>query len=306
MGSLSRFLLSAVGVVLLLAGHRFVAMQSTNELTQKPLNAGKQSLPDSTSTRLRMGNFDMEQSEAFVLAQPLGGCGGLSGFPAPPTSDGREVVPNDWVKPDSPAPKWLDDSIDAEARERDLAVHNALDERIDVDFNNTPFASVAQTLSDTLGIAIIIDDKALEEESVTPEEPISATRKSTRVRDILRQILEPFYLTFKVEREALYITNKKSSANVVQCFDLSYVFPDNTSMLDLIRAIENVVRPDSWSNAGGTSNMATVGSVLIVNAPQDTQDDVAALLREIRRQSPANMKPLLLKDKPAEKATDKP
>jgi len=156
------------------------------------------------------------------------------------------------------------------------------------------------------GIAIIIDAKALEEESVTSEEPISATRKSTRARDILRQILEPCYLTFKVEREALYITSKKSSANVVQCYDLSYVFPDNTSMLDLIRAIENVVRPDSWFNAGGTSTMATVGSVLIVNAPQDTQDDIAALLREIRRQSPANMKPLLIQDKLAEKATDKP
>ncbi|MBM3967287.1 MAG: hypothetical protein FJ308_19820 [Planctomycetes bacterium] len=77
-------------------------------------------------------------------------------------------------------------------------------------------------------------------------------------------------------------------------------------MLQLIRAIEDVVHPDSWHSAGGTSSMVTVGSVLIVHAPQDTQDDVAALLREIRRQSPANMKPLLIKDEPAEKATDKP
>ncbi|MBM3965495.1 MAG: DUF4974 domain-containing protein, partial [Planctomycetes bacterium] len=216
MCSLSRLLLSAVGVVLLLAGHRFVAMPSTNELTQKSFNAGNQSLPDSTSTRLRTGNFDMEQCEAFVLAQPLGGGGGLSGFPP---QGGREVVPNDWVKPDSPAPRWLDDSIDAESRERDLAVHNALNERIDIDLNNTPLHSVAQTLSDTLDIAIVIDANGLEEESVTPEEPISATRKHTRVRDILRQILEPFRLTFKVEGEAVYITSKRSSANVVQCYD---------------------------------------------------------------------------------------
>jgi len=304
--SLSRPLLNVSGCLLLLFALRFYDFPSTIDLAkERAINEAMQSLPDARASRPTMGRIAMEQSEAFVLTQAMG-CGGMSGLYAPPSSGNREVVATAWETPETPAPKWLDDAADAESRERDAAVQNALNERIDIDFQNTPLSVVMETLSDTLGIPIIIDAKSLEEETVTTEDPVTATRKETRVRDILKQILEPKYLTFKVEGGALYITNKKWLANVVRCYDLSYVFPDNTLTLDLIAAIENVISPDSWLNAGGTSTMVTVGSMLIVSAPHTTQDEIAALLREIRKQSSVNMKPLIVKEKPTEKASDKP
>jgi hypothetical protein len=251
------------------------------------LNASASTIPD---------------SESFVLHQAMGGMGGgggMSGLPA------KELIIQNWEKPTAPVPDWLAIGSGVEPNEREEAIRRAFDQRIDVDFNRTPLSDVLHSIGEKLSIPVIIDAKGLEEENLTPEEPITIDRKDARVRDILRQVLQPLYLTVKVDLEAFVVTNKKNSANEIRFYDLSYILPDNGVTIELIKAIETTIEPDMWASAGGTSTISTVGSVLIVNAPQDTQDGIENLLRGIGRQNVINLKPMLFKDKPVVKPASK-
>ena len=231
-----------------------------------------------------------------VLAQ-MGGMGGMGGgdmiysstsanWPAP-----KLLVPYEWSKANAEVPGWLDGAADAEANERESDIRRRLDKRIDLSLGKTPLRSFFQTLSDELGIAILIDEKGLEDETITPEDPVMAVRTDTRARDIIRQVLEPLNLTTVVKGEALVVTNKKNSANIIRYYDLSFILPNNTVTNDLIHAIETLITPETWVNSGGTSMMSMVGSVLVVHANEETQEELATFLREISKQDPTNLRP---------------
>jgi hypothetical protein len=228
-----------------------------------------------------------------VLAQ-MGGMGGgdvgylasSANWPAP-----KLLVPYEWSKEDAEVPGWLDGAADAQANEREADIRRRLDKRIDLSLGKTPLRSFFQTLSEQLGIAILIDEKGLEDETIKPEDPVTADRTDTRARDIIRQVLEPLNLTTVVKGEALVVTNKKNSANINRYYDLSFILPNNTVTNDLIHAIEALITPETWVNAGGTSMMSMVGSVLVVRANEETQEELATFLREIAKQNATNLKP---------------
>jgi hypothetical protein len=248
------------------------------------------------------GKIETSSNQPDVLAQMggmgMGGMGGGKGggdvvylassanWPAP-----KLLVPYEWSKADAEVPGWLDGAADAEAHERESVIRRALDKRIDLSLGKTPLNLFFQTLSEQLGIAILIDEIGLEDETIKPEDPVTADRTDTRARDIIRQVLEPLNLTTVVKGEALVVTNKRISANIIRYYDLSFILPNNTVTNDLIHAIEALITPETWVNAGGTSMMSMVGSVLVVRANEETQEELATFLREIAKQNATNLKP---------------
>jgi hypothetical protein len=248
------------------------------------------------------GKIETSSNQPDVLAQMggmgMGGMGGGKGggdvvylassanWPAP-----KLLVPYEWSKADAEVPGWLDGAADAEAHEREAVIRRALDKRIDLSLGKTPLNSFFQTLSEQLGIAILIDEIGLEDETIKPEDPVTADRTDTRARDIIRQVLEPLNLTTVVKGEALVVTNKRISANIIRYYDLSFILPNNTVTNDLIHAIETLITPETWVNSGGTSMMSMVGSVLVVRANEETQEELATFLREIAKQNATNLKP---------------
>jgi hypothetical protein len=246
--------------------------------------------------------IETSSDQPDVLAQMggmgMGGMGGGKGggdvvylassanWPAP-----KLLVPYEWSKADAEVPGWLDGAADAEAHEREAVIRRALDKRIDLSLGKTPLNLFFQTLSEQLGIAILIDEIGLEDETIKPEDPVTADRTDTRARDIIRQVLEPLNLTTVVKGEALVVTNKRISANIIRYYDLSFILPNNTVTNDLIHAIEALITPETWVNAGGTSMMSMVGSVLVVRANEETQEELATFLRQIAKQNPTNLKP---------------
>ena len=102
--------------------------------------------------------------------------------------------------------------------ETERRIFRALRERGEVTFNNSPLSTVMQTFSDQYGIPIVIDPKGLDEESITPEEPVSLNVPEISLRSALKLILEPMNLTYVIQDEVMKITNKKNSANVVRVY----------------------------------------------------------------------------------------
>ena len=278
--------------------------------------ANPQSSPSAFGSRIAQtrtqGSAQAEEAETFVLSQGMGGMGGSAGMESgrmmgvgPNPNAPKEIVIK-WEKPTGPIPAWLDTKNSSKPIED--AIRAKLNDRLDMELNDTPLSGAMKAISKQMGIDIMIDDKALEEENITPDEPITMSRKSARLRDVLMQILEPLQLTYRIDLEALIITSASYGANEVRFYDLSSMLPDNGLTSELFSGIEAMVHPNCWEVSGGTSAMRMVGSMLVINAAHETHTAVARFLQEVSKQPAANLKPRAFFEKPASKPaeSDKP
>jgi hypothetical protein len=200
---------------------------------------------------------------------------------------GPKQVVVQWEKPIGQPPRWLVEKDDTTVTDK---IHDVLDERFDVDFDAMELKTIMKLIAGKFKISVAMNEMALEEENISPDEPVTFEGTGVKVRNLLNHILTPLQLTYVVENEILIITSRKTSANVIRFYDLSFVFPDNGLTSDLINAIEMAVTPNDWIVAGGSSGMRTVGSMLVVTAPQDTHLKIEQFLRSVGKQNPANMK----------------
>jgi hypothetical protein len=284
---MTRSFFSMVGIaggIALVTALKISGLGFVNQTPQVPRKIETSS--DQPDVLAQMGGMGMGGMGGGMGGGDVGYLASSANWPAP-----KLLVPYEWSKADAEVPGWLDGAADAEANERESVIRRALDKRIDLSLGKTPLNLFFQTLSEQLGIAILIDEKGLEDETIKPEEPVTADRTDTRARDIIRQVLEPLNLTTVVKGEALVVTNKKISANIIRYYDLSFILPNNTVTNDLIHAIEALITPETWVNAGGTSMMSMVGSVLVVRANEETQEELATFLRQIAKQNATNLKP---------------
>ena len=103
-------------------------------------------------------------------------------------------------------------------KESERKIYRALNERGEVNFNGTPLSGVIKFFRESYSIPIVLDDKALEDENITPDEPVTLELPPISFRSALKLILEPLQLTYVIEDEVMRITSKKTSANVVRVY----------------------------------------------------------------------------------------
>ena len=148
---------------------------------------------------------------------------------------------------------------------------------------------------------VLIDEKAIEEENITMDEPIKVPIvPGISIRNQLKWLLSPLQLTYLESPGYLTITSKKMSANVVRLYDVTEFVSatkGNYNFESLFRVIEESIVPDNWVNAGGTSNMIEwrnpQSAFLVVTAPDETHDAICDLFeshRELIRRSIATAK----------------
>jgi RNA polymerase sigma factor (sigma-70 family) len=202
-----------------------------------------------------------------------------------------EVV--EWKNEPATAPKWLASSPgnDDEVVFREITAK--LNERIQLTLEGVPLSEFAHKISEVLELDVILNERALEDAGISPDEMISIQRvKAARAKDLLKQILDPLECTYIIKYDALVITTKDSSSSeTLAYYDLSYVLPDNSTIPDLMESIQTSVTPDVWERNSGSSTMTILGSMLIVRAPHESHEGVEELLRQISKQSKENLKP---------------
>jgi hypothetical protein len=228
----------------------------------------------------------------------MGGMGGMGGGMAMTMGGGMGGMVNvtevvEWKNEPANAPKWLatDSGDDGEVVLR--AISAKLNERIKPTFESIPISEFARKLGEMLELDFILDDKALEDAGISPDEMINLQRvHPTSVKNILKQALNPLELTYVIIYESVVITTTEGgSPETIGYYDLSYILPDNSTIPDLMESIQTSVTPDAWESNSGTGSMTILGSMLIVRAPRETHEGVEEFLRQISKQSRENLKP---------------
>lgn len=200
-----------------------------------------------------------------------------------------------WEAPKNGQPAWLQRSVEDELSiKMEQAIRDRLNQRLDVSFTAQPLSAVMNFFSQELKIPILIDDKALEDENITPDEPITLKLDNARAINALELILRPLQLTYIVGNEVMTITSKRTAANITRHFDLSSILPDNNLSGEIVELIEEMVASDEWQVSGGVSKLRMFGSILVVNAPEETHLAIAELLRAIANQPKSNLKPRIM------------
>ena len=181
------------------------------------------------------------------------------------------------------------------ANETEHRIFLSLREKRNVALNNTPLNRVMKEFSEVYGFPILLDEKGLEDETVTAEEPITLNVPEISLRSALRLILDPLNLIFVIRDEVMIITNKRNSANMLCVYDVDSLLPSRAeskrdlSLGGLMRAIECSITPDVWLNAGGTSTFSLVCNrneqkVLLIAAPFETHLELQSLLNTLALQ----------------------
>lgn len=200
-----------------------------------------------------------------------------------------------WEAPKNGQPAWLQRSVEDELSiKMEQAIRDRLNQRLDVSFTAQPLSAVMKFFSRELQIPILIDEKAFEEENITPDEPITFNLDNARAVNAIELILRPLQLTYEVGNEVMMITSKQVKANITRYYDLSSILPDNRLSGEIVELIQEMVASDSWAIVGGVSKLRMFGSILVVNAPDETHLAIAELLRAIANQPKSNMKPRIL------------
>jgi hypothetical protein len=101
--------------------------------------------------------------------------------------------------------KAVDLQQNNENEERILA---ALDDKTVLEFTDQPLSDAIQYLKDRHDIEIQLDEKALEDEGIGTDTPVSRNISGITLRSALRLLLGELDLTYVVKNEVLLITTK--------------------------------------------------------------------------------------------------
>ncbi|HEY3964412.1 MAG TPA: hypothetical protein VGM05_07620 [Planctomycetaceae bacterium] len=181
----------------------------------------------------------------------------------------------------------------------------ALDKPTTVDFMGTDFASCLTYLKDYHKFNLLIDWRAMKNEGVAFDQPITLKVAGVTLRSILKLLLEPVQLTYFIEDDMLQITTARSYSErlmtriypVRDLYSVQSVEQDtprpevgatpravSARTGDLDTAIVKTIDPDSWDDNHGPASMTYVGRArsLVIRQTSAMHEKILQLLRNLR------------------------
>jgi hypothetical protein len=175
-------------------------------------------------------------------------------------------------------------------------ITDALNRPVVVDFVHQPLSEAIEILGSQTGVAMDIDQRALDDLGVDANTPVTLRTGPVRVRSALELMLKELDLTWVIESDALIVTtNERAEENlVVRVYPVrDLVWTDNGHEIvedyqEIIDAVTNTVDPDTWDSVGGPGSIQPLknsGAFLVSQTWQvhERLERVLTTLRRVRR-----------------------
>lgn len=168
------------------------------------------------------------------------------------------------------------DSKQRSASERRIEV--ALVRQVgDLDFLETPLAEIVEFLRSEFDIQMMIDERALDELAISPDDPVSINVRGISLESALCLMLRSLELTHIVKDEVLLITTADEAEATFET--RVYPYPKTTLKPEML---QQVIAPDTWQANGGEGDVVVVGDQLIVRQTYAVHGEINALLLQMR------------------------
>ncbi len=180
----------------------------------------------------------------------------------------------------------------AELLNAEEQIEQALRQRIALMFEEVPLADALRTVSEQLGINIVLEEPGLNEVGLTTREPVSLSLGNISGRKALELMLDPLQLGFVIQDEVLLVTSQSrlDGRYELVAYDVSGLVDASSEsaehdLEELAKILRTTVAPDSWDGVGGQGSIAVVPwqSMLVVRQSPARQEAVAAVLASLRQ-----------------------
>lgn len=182
--------------------------------------------------------------------------------------------------------------IDLDRSPAETALFDKLRTKIRVSWKDEPLSKVLADLSQKTGVPFTLDQEALDEMGVKPDEPISLTANDVALGRILHQFLRPLKLSVCIAEERFLVTDEETARSQVwtrsyPVSDLAVVPTQRGNRFlgrELVLLIEDTVMPNDWQDVGGAGYVTyeTLSGSLIVIQSLEGHGAVEEMLRMLR------------------------
>ncbi len=195
-----------------------------------------------------------------------------------------------------PTPTEFVEVIGTMATDTERLIEQALDKPVSVNFQDLPLTEVVKFVSNHLGVNVLLDRKAFNEEGIPLDTPVNMQVEKIKTRSMLTLVLYSINLEAVIDHEVLLITttSKGSQLLISRTYPVSDLIGPNGDFQSLIQMLEGSTR-GPWQNrdgdGGSISQLPTTGS-LIVRQTRAVHDQVLRLLQQQRmaqRQNPKGL-----------------
>lgn len=192
--------------------------------------------------------------------------------------------------------------------EADTNVRQQLARKLDVAFTETPLADTAAWLSDQLGVPVLLDHKALTEEGIATDTPVTLQFQGIAGDVLLSRLLRPLQLDYDIEHGLLILTtaSKQKERLVTKVYDVRDLLDRGLHPSRLIAGLQTTT-PGPWLATDGEGGSLTLfaDTLLIVRQTWPSHDEVAKFLASLRSQlSDQPEIPRVVKSNPQSTAPD--
>jgi hypothetical protein len=156
-----------------------------------------------------------------------------------------------------------------------------------LDFVEQPLTEVIQYLKDLHEIEIQIDSKALEEEGITTDTPITRNLQGITLRSALHLMLKDLDMTSVITDEVLLITTVTQAKEMLYLReypigDLLSGDKEGKDKEQLLEIVTSLIRPDSWNKGGGPGDAKIFRKKLLIMHQQAVHQEISDLLTMLR------------------------
>ncbi|GIS60084.1 MAG: hypothetical protein CM1200mP2_23090 [Planctomycetaceae bacterium] len=148
-----------------------------------------------------------------------------------------------WRRLTEERKKWA--SVDLHNYRKGLRSESSglLDDETEMEFVDLPLSDVVDYLKQQHNIQIILDEQALLDEGIQPDEPINMSLSGISLRSALKIVLEPMALTYVIQDEVMRITTEAKAEEMMS----TRVYP----VADLVIPVETPSGGGSGGMMGG-------------------------------------------------------
>lgn len=194
-------------------------------------------------------------------------------------------------------PLWSAETSRPGPSANEIKILAALDEKTELEFADQPLTDVIEYLKERHDIEIQLDIKALTDEGIGSDTPVTRNIKGIRLEAALDLILGELEMTYLVRDDVMYLTTKAKAENLlsVRIYPVADLIvraddpgheDDYQSLSALITAS---VAPHSWNHADGPGSILEFSNAraLVISQTFAVHREIEGLLaaiREVRQQ----------------------
>jgi hypothetical protein len=174
-------------------------------------------------------------------------------------------------------------------------IHEKLNDPVTLEFVETPLSDIVDFLKDLTQVNIVLDRRAIEEEGVTNDTPISVHLQAVAIRLALGTMLNQLNMTFRLENDCLVVTSQVQSESRCEIRAYSTKPPASRPSLsreEWLRLAQSVVqpRPNNQKSREGTPGPPMIDFFdpqgrLVVYGPDSLQSNIQSLIALVTKTS---------------------